>query len=415
MKVQSMSQIERTTEQWTIHRLNNWFESINLNPPYQRGLVWTLEQKQLLIDTIIQNMDIPKLYWRRVDDPNMPYEVWDGQQRIDAIVSFVRDGFKLSRKDNPEYGDQCFSQLPPLMRQHIWDYTLDIAMASNVSEADVRNMYIRAQKGTPLVAQEIRHAMVSEIGDFVKQMVDHPIFGRYTKVNRRFSHEQLVAQCLQLTIAGRVTTVNKPQLDALYENWKTFDPKSSAAKQLIRVFDFLIETFPEPNHELNETSMFVSLYWLSMQTLASYSRHGLAAHLKEFFHQIQALRIENKMLPLEERRADITALQSAITTGSDGELNITTRHEVLWPLWLAYASPVPLDPKRNYTDDERKAIYRRDNGICHLCGERVDWDDFQADHVTPHSHGGLTTIDNGRTSHSRCNASKGDRVTHAQD
>ena len=36
-------------------------DSINTNPDYQRPPVWTRSQKQLLIDTILRNYEIPKL------------------------------------------------------------------------------------------------------------------------------------------------------------------------------------------------------------------------------------------------------------------------------------------------------------------------------------------------------------------
>ena len=39
-------------------------ESINLNPEYQRnGDIWTLEKRQLLIDSILNDYDIPKFYF----------------------------------------------------------------------------------------------------------------------------------------------------------------------------------------------------------------------------------------------------------------------------------------------------------------------------------------------------------------
>ena len=47
-----------------ILRLNSEKDEINISPEYQReGGVWTKEKKQLLIDSILNDYDIPKLYF----------------------------------------------------------------------------------------------------------------------------------------------------------------------------------------------------------------------------------------------------------------------------------------------------------------------------------------------------------------
>ena len=46
-------------------------------------------------------------------------------------------------------------------------------------------------------------------------------------------------------------------------------------------------------------------------------------------------------------------------------------------------------------------------GICQKCKQKVEYDDFHADHITLHSRGGKTTIENGQVLCSKCNLSKG--------
>ena len=47
-----------------ILRLNSERDEINIKPEYQReGGIWTKEKKQLLIDSILNDYDIPKLYF----------------------------------------------------------------------------------------------------------------------------------------------------------------------------------------------------------------------------------------------------------------------------------------------------------------------------------------------------------------
>ena len=63
-----------------IATIYSWKEKIDTNPDYQRPPAWTKKQQQLLIDSILREYDIPKMYWRKVSGDE--YEVIDGQQRL---------------------------------------------------------------------------------------------------------------------------------------------------------------------------------------------------------------------------------------------------------------------------------------------------------------------------------------------
>jgi 5-methylcytosine-specific restriction endonuclease McrA len=69
------------------------------------------------------------------------------------------------------------------------------------------------------------------------------------------------------------------------------------------------------------------------------------------------------------------------------------------------------DNQRDFTYVQKLAVFRRDKGICQLrikCnGEKLTWDDWQCDHITPWSKGGKTTVKNGQVSCASCNLSKG--------
>ncbi|MGD0547873.1 MAG: DUF262 domain-containing protein, partial [Terracidiphilus sp.] len=80
-------------------------DHVLLNPPYQReGEVWSLYKKQLLIDSLINGFDIPKLYFheydkaRRLDGKLIKYAIVDGKQRLSAIWQFMDGEFRLSKE-----------------------------------------------------------------------------------------------------------------------------------------------------------------------------------------------------------------------------------------------------------------------------------------------------------------------------
>lgn len=75
-----------------------------------------------------------------------------------------------------------------------------------------------------------------------------------------------------------------------------------------------------------------------------------------------------------------------------------------------------------YIDDiELHELYRKEKGVCYLCGELCDWNDVKyvngiahalknypsREHVIPISKGGLHSWENVRLAHIKCNSSKG--------
>ena len=71
---------------------------VNMNPDYQRDYVWGLSDKQLLIDSIFNNIDIGKfafihLDYKKWDEAGYGYEILDGKQRLNAIIEFYENRF----------------------------------------------------------------------------------------------------------------------------------------------------------------------------------------------------------------------------------------------------------------------------------------------------------------------------------
>ena len=83
--------IKRRVEEWTVERLEKERPNITF-PEYQREKsLWPVEKKVTLIDSILRDIDILKLYFNRRKGSTI--EVIDGQQRLWSIWEFLNEDF----------------------------------------------------------------------------------------------------------------------------------------------------------------------------------------------------------------------------------------------------------------------------------------------------------------------------------
>src|SRR2546423_10022391 len=93
----------------SVEQIQGWHAKgeLELQPKFQRRDVWIDKARSYLIDTIIRGKPIPKLYMRVVANPRtgrVVREIVDGQQRLKSVLTFLDDGFKISKSHNEEYG-----------------------------------------------------------------------------------------------------------------------------------------------------------------------------------------------------------------------------------------------------------------------------------------------------------------------
>lgn len=70
-----------------------------INRKYQRKLVWTIEEKEKFIDSLYKSLPIPLILTAITKfKDNSVYEIIDGMQRLNAIVSFIENEIHLNGK-----------------------------------------------------------------------------------------------------------------------------------------------------------------------------------------------------------------------------------------------------------------------------------------------------------------------------
>lgn len=125
-----------------------YYSKLNIDVEFQRGLVWTLEQKELLLHSIYFNCPIGAfvLNRRSFSDPNFCYDVLDGKQRLMAIVGFYEGRFKY---DGKFYRELCFDD-----RHHFDDYPISVINTQELTELQKMKVFLRYNTTGKPIAQE---------------------------------------------------------------------------------------------------------------------------------------------------------------------------------------------------------------------------------------------------------------------
>ena len=384
---------------------------INTNPDFQRPPVWGTSPKQLLVDTILRNYDVPKLYWRRTGTKPDRYDVVDGQQRLRALWDCFDEKFKLPKDADTIDGEKIagcsYSDLPDELRSRFDVYPLDVVILENTDEEEVREMFLRLQNGTSLKAQEKRNALPGKMRGFVHDLAQHPFFKRVGFANSRFSHDHVAAQMVLLEIEGGPTNVKNADLTKMYEHNLEFDAKSSIAKSVKRVLDIMSEIFAEKTPELERYNV-IALYCVISELTRQYVIGEVKSQLHDWFIKFESTRRRQ-----EEKSEDIgdpewVNYREKISHSTDSAESIKSRMEFLLRKLLEHSPDLSRkDNQREFTHVQKLAIFRRDKGVCKIklkcSGAKIAWDNWHADHRVAWAKGGKTTVANGQVSCSACN------------
>jgi uncharacterized protein with ParB-like and HNH nuclease domain len=126
------------------------------DPDWQRGYIWGQKDEQLLIDSILRQLPIPKFYLTEEYDVKKGasiHYVVDGQQRLKAIHRFLANKFPIDIGGKEYY----FKDLDSETQKKITTYKLNGHYMTNYTQADVNFLFQRLNRtGIKLTNMEVR-------------------------------------------------------------------------------------------------------------------------------------------------------------------------------------------------------------------------------------------------------------------
>ena len=351
--------MEKKVDPWSVEDLRRNYPRIDF-PEYQREPnLWSLIEKQRLIDSMIRRFDIASMYFYRHDDGAI--DCVDGRQRIGAIVSFLGDNetdtdanFRFRHLNEVYEDDPAFRSLEGLPfyeieelakdpEQHIaqdfvkllLEYPLTVVMLSESKQSEEFNLqFTRLNLGTIINSGEKLHAMVGDLRDACFEGIGKHAFLEETNIpTRRFAREQvasqILAQVFSLDDSKGFTRTRHFDLQGLFKRNSRFtEEQRTLVKEVSELLDLLTVPFSELKVLRNRaiTVSTVLLAW-KRKTSTTNEASELATFIDEFVHRLNWQ--IGKGLFVDPEYHYLTEFQRTITQASAESSSVAKRADML--------------------------------------------------------------------------------------
>jgi hypothetical protein len=314
---------------------------LDIRPPYQREFIYKDKQREAVIDTINKNFPLNVMYWAVRKDGK--FELIDGQQRTISMSQYVEGDFAFNGK--------YFHNLQEDEKKKIFEYKLMIYLCQGTDSEKLEWFRTINIAGEKLTEQELRNAVYS---------------GSWLADAKRYFSK---IACPAYDIGSEYingTPIRQDYLETIIK-WISDDS----------IEEYMAKNQNNPN--ANEL-------WLYYQSVINWVKAVFPNYRKEMkginwgflYNQFKTNNYDSKTIEEKIQKLmmddDVTnkkGIYEYILTGKEKHLNI-----------------------RAFTDNQKREAYERQNGICVICRKKFQFNEMEADHVTPWIQGGKTNADN---------------------
>lgn len=287
------------------------------HPMQRKPGQWSLEQKGLLIHSILAGYAVPRIYGLLLD-PNYEeaFSVLDGKQRLTTLCEYVEDGFRLNKNlpvikqrrrevttdENGErhaqyievvhdVSEKRFSELDDRMKDKIYDFNFSVVLLCDCTEEDVESQFYRLNNGSALASnQKTRIVLGDELARFIAEQEEKELFTskvRLTSAQRKKEAVQsIVLETLMLIMDYDFANANGTSRFK-FAKWFRENHKQSDLEYVADIFDKLDEALPEtdkpyPLMDAENTPVFA--YEVQIADEAGLSMDDYGKFLEQFFN-----------------------------------------------------------------------------------------------------------------------------------
>lgn len=321
---------------------------IDMNPSYQRhGRLWSQADKAFLIDSILNDYDIPKIYMAdftfghvSLNRKGLPYAIIDGKQRLEAMFDFYSgalvlvDEFVFQQNPKMKLGGLGYSDLTknhPEVADIFNNHPLSVVHVITDEEEKINELFVRLNRSKPLTGAEIRNAMSGPLTEIIRLLAGHEIFKSCVKfTTKRAQDKNAATKLLLFEYATKPVETKRRNLDLFVEKAKKESKEKIelVSRRVIDTLDRMSEIFLPKDPLLRSAGVFPVFYWLIRQGDTSQDQH-----VREFLNFFEKKRKENRDKASDRSskwEADSELLTfDRLNRSSDDERSHLERHRIL--------------------------------------------------------------------------------------
>lgn len=379
MKLKVRDLVQGYYEDAATSKVSAWNGNLDVRPEYQREYVYDDKQRDSVINTVLHGFPLNIMYFvdRGENVEGARYEVLDGQQRIISICRFKTLSALSVKLPAPTGGSNAvnFPNLFDEQQEAFLDYELQVYVCEGTEKEKIEWFEVINIAGEKLEKQEIRNAVLHSawLTD-AKSAFSRRNGAVNKKYGKYFSGDVIRQKYLETAFRWNADAegIQDKDIETAIRRYMmnhSSDKNADALwKYIENVFDWVEKTFGKFDKTMN------GVEWGYL-----YNKHkDDSLDPVEIQKQIETLMADDEV----QKKS---AIYEYILTGEKKVLNL-----------------------RSFSEKDKITMYKRQKGLCAICGKPFDIKDMRGDHVIPWSKGGVTDISNGQMLCVTCNLAKSD-------
>lgn len=354
-----------------------WYEQhllkrIDMAPSYQRrGEIWSKWKRAHLIDSILNDFDVPKFYVANFHigpatnlNPNKAgYAIIDGKQRLGAIFAFLSDEIPLNQSfvldDSPstKLGNLKYSDLRsrfPQLAHKIDSFVPTVMSVLTDSERKIEELFVRLNTGEAANGAERRNAAGGPVPVIVRELSQHLFFVRKIRFSiKRMQEHNLLWKLLLFEFKKGFIDTKSRNLDefaATANKWSRERPESEqdnmgdydhARDRVFETLELLAIEFNDSDVLLAKQGEIPIYYWAIRQ-------HPDWVHeLRDFVLEFTEAITENLRAQKNDPNAGIPELSSYYTMSrtTNDQASLEGRYKIFEKRFRDFRRPLGRRPR----------------------------------------------------------------------
>ena len=332
---------------------------IDMNPPFQRqGRLWSRGDKSFLIDSILNEYDIPKIYIAdftygniTLNKTGLSYAIIDGKQRLEAIFEFysgkvlLDDAFIYQQNPHLKLGGLGYSDLAknyPEVADIFRNHPLSVVHVITDEQERIDELFVRLNRSKPLTGTEIRNAMSGPSTEIVRLLAGHELFKLRVKfTTKRAQDKNAATKLLYFEYNRKLLETKRNNLDRFTETAKQGSKEvlELASRRVLDTLDRMSEIFLPGDPMLKSAGVFPVFYWFIRQIDSKND-----PYVREFLNIFEKERKANREKasdPSQTAKVDNELMTyDRLNRSADDERSHVERHKIIEERFKAYLQTV---------------------------------------------------------------------------